>query len=125
MPIFIEKPTEIKACGHVPKIIREYIGRVNSKTEGVSIAHMKSPAGWTEPGQTPEFDEYTVVLKGTLHVKFKDGQRDVRAGEAVVAQAGQWIQYGSPAEDGAEYMAVCLPAFSPHTVHRDRGKEEV
>ena len=119
MLAFIEKPSEIKASGNLTKIIREYVGRVNSKTAAVSIAHMQSPGGWEEPGQTPEFDEYTVVLKGTLHVKFKNGERDIPAGQAVIVKAGEWIQYSSPAKSGAEYIAVCLPAFSPQTVHRD------
>ena len=119
MPVFIDKPAEIKAAGNVPKIILEYVGRVNSATADVSIAHMKSPAGWSEPGQRPEFDEYTVVLKGTLRVKFENGEKEVRAGQAVIASAGEWVQYSSPDEGGAEYIAVCMPAFSPSTVHRD------
>jgi len=120
MPLPIPKPTEIKAHGNIPKIIQEFVGRVNTQTPQVSIARMQSPAGWTEPGQTPEFDEYTVVLKGTLHVKSRDGELDVRAGEAVILKAGEWVQYSSPSEEGAEYIAVCLPAFSPDTVHRDQ-----
>ncbi len=120
MPLqFIEKPTEVKAHGDIAKIIREYIGRVNSGTPEVSIAHMQSPSGWHEPGQTPEFDEYTVVLKGTLRVEFKGGHRDVKAGQAVISPAGEWVRYSSPDSAGAEYMAVCLPAFSPDTVKRD------
>jgi ethanolamine utilization protein EutQ (cupin superfamily) len=113
----IEKPTRIEAAGTKPKLIDEYIGRVNSATSAVSIAHMRSPAGWEEPGQTPEFDEYTVVLHGTLHVRSRSGDLDVHAGQAVIAAKGEWIQYSTP--QGAEYIAVCLPAFSPETVHRD------
>jgi ethanolamine utilization protein EutQ len=119
MAVLITKPTVIKAAGNKPKLIREYIGRVNSKTNAVSIAHMKSPSGWVEPGQTPEFDEYTVVLKGTLRVEHRKGFLDVKAGQAVIAKKGEWIKYSSPARGGAEYIAVCLPAFSPTTVRRD------
>lgn len=119
MPKLIEQPTEVKACGNIPKVIQEYVGRVNSQTSDLSIAQMKSPQGWEEPGQTPEFDEYTVVFKGTLHVKSKEGEFDVKAGQAVIAKAGEWVQYSTPGDDGAEYIAVCLPAFSPDTVHRD------
>lgn len=119
MPKLIESPARVEAAGNKPKLIDEYIGRVNSKTEGASIAHMRSPGGWVEPGQTPEFDEYTVVLKGTLHVEFSGGAFDVNAGQAVHAEAGQWVQYSTPGENGAEYIAVCLPAFSMDTVHRD------
>jgi mannose-6-phosphate isomerase-like protein (cupin superfamily) len=116
---FIQKPTIIEAAGQPPKSIEEFIGRVNSGTTAVSIARMKSPSGWSEPGQTPEFDEYTVVLQGTLHVKLKDGDYNVGAGQAIIAKAGDWVQYSSPDPAGAEYIAVCLPAFSPQTVHRD------
>lgn len=119
MPILIKKPTRIEAAGNKPKLIDEHVGRVNSKDQQVSIAHMRSPAGWVEPGQTPEFDEYTVVLKGMLRVTHKGGVIDVRAGQAVVAQRGEWVQYSTPESDGAEYIAVCLPAFSMETVHRD------
>ena len=120
MPTFIEKPTTIEAAGNKPKIIREYIGRVNSKTSDLSVAHMKSPSGWVEPGQRPEFDEYTLVLHGALKVKDETGaETDVRAGQAVIAHKGEWVQYSTPGPDGAEYVAVCLPAFSPDTVHRD------
>ncbi len=115
----IESPSVIEAAGNKPKIIEEYIGRINSQTENVSIARMKSPAGWVEPGQTPEFDEYTVVLKGSLSVKTNDGTITVKAGEAVVSHAGKWVQYSTPEAEGAEYIAVCLPAFSPDIVHRD------
>lgn len=119
MPTLIPNYTQITAAGNKPKIIHEYIGRVNSKTEATSIARMKSPGGWVEPGQTPEFDEYTVVLAGMLRVKHRDGTLDVRAGQAVITHRGEWVQYSTPAPDGAEYIAVCLPAFSPSTVHRD------
>jgi len=115
----IEKPTQIEACGNKPKIIKEYIGCVNSQTEEVSIAHMTSPAGWEEPGQTPEFDEYTVVTKGSLQVKTKDSTQCIRAGQAYIAKKGVWVQYSTPDEPGAEYMAVCIPAFTPDSVHRD------
>jgi mannose-6-phosphate isomerase-like protein (cupin superfamily) len=119
MAIHIPQPTKIQAAGQPPKSIEEFIGRVNSRTAEVSIARMVSPAGWTEPGQTPEFDEYTVVLRGSLHVKLKDAELDVAAGQAVIVKAGEWVQYSSPAPGGAEYIAVCLPAFSPNMVHRD------
>lgn len=111
------KPTVIQAAGNKPKVIEEFIGRVNSGTEAVSIARMKSPAGWEEPGQTPEFDEYTVVLSGFLRVTTKDGSMDINPGEAVIAPKGGWVKYSTP--EGAEYMAVCLPAFSPEQVNRD------
>ncbi len=114
----IDKPARIAADGTKPKLIDEYIGRVNSATTSVSIAHMRSPAGWQEPGQAPEFDEYTVVLSGTLRVHSRSGNLDVGAGQAVIAAKGEWVQYSTP--EGAEYIAVCLPAFSPDTVHRDR-----
>jgi ethanolamine utilization protein EutQ (cupin superfamily) len=104
----------------MPKLIDEYIGRVNSKSVALSVAHMRSPAGWLEPGQTPEFDEFTVVLKGMLRVEHRDGVMDVRAGQAIIAHKGEWVRYGTPEPEGAEYVAVCLPAFSPVTVHRDR-----
>jgi mannose-6-phosphate isomerase-like protein (cupin superfamily) len=119
MPTHIQKPTVIAAAGNKPKIIEEYFGRVNSKSEAVSIARMKSPGGWVEPGQTPEFDEYTVVLRGTLRVTTKDGPIDVQAGQGVIVHAREWVQYSTPGDDGAEYVAVCLPAFSMDTVHRD------
>lgn len=115
----IEGPSIIKAAGNKPKVIEEFIGRVNSQTEGVSIARMKSPSGWEEPGQTPEFDEYTVVLSGVLRVKSKDKTVDVKAGQAVIAHSGQWVQYSTPGPNGAEYVAVCVPAFSIDAVHRD------
>lgn len=119
MAELIEKSTKIEAAGHPPKLIEEFIGRVNSKTAAVSIARMTSPSGWSEPFQTPEFDEYTVVLRGTLHVKLKDRQFDVTAGQAVIIHGGESVQYSTPGREGAEYIAVCLPAFSPATVHRE------
>ena len=119
MPTLIDSPTQIEAAGNKPKIIREFIGRVNSQTEVASIAQMQSPSGWVEPGQTPEFDEYTIVLKGMLRVESKDGTIDVNAGQAVITHAGEWVRYSTPGRDGAEYIAVCLPAFAPGTVHRD------
>jgi quercetin dioxygenase-like cupin family protein len=119
MPTHIERPSIVTAAGNKPKIIEEYIGRVNSKTEPVSVARMKSPSGWVEPGQTPEFDEYTVVLRGALRVTTTSGVLDVNAGEAVITHAGEWVQYSTPSDDGAEYIAICLPAFSLDTVHRD------
>jgi mannose-6-phosphate isomerase-like protein (cupin superfamily) len=119
MAILIPTATRIQAAGNKPKEIAEFVGRVNSATAQVSVAHMKSPAGWVEPGQTPEFDEYTLVLKGMLRVEGRAGTVDVHAGQAVVAPAGEWVRYGSPSPEGAEYVAVCVPAFSPQTVHRD------
>src|SRR5262245_46108548 len=119
MPELITKPTRVLAAGNKPKSIDEYIGRVNSATTQLSIAHMRSPAGWEEPGQTPEFDEYTVVLRGMLRVTHRGGTLDVQAGQAVIARAGEWVRYSSPEADGAEYVAICTPAFSPDTVHRD------
>lgn len=119
MPTFIPKATQITAAGNKPKIIQEYVGRVNSKTSAASIAHMKSPSGWVEPGQTPEFDEYTLVLKGMLKVESRDGVQEVRAGQGIITHKGEWVRYSTPEADGAEYIAVCLPAFSPDTVHRD------
>ena len=119
MATIISNPAVIEAAGTPPKRIEEFIGRASSTTETISIAKMKSPSGWSEPGQTPEFDEYTVVLAGTLHVRLKDREFDVSAGQAVIVHAGEWVQYGTPSPQGAEYIAVCLPAFSPHTVHRE------
>lgn len=119
MPQIIEKPTRITAAGNKPKLIDEYAGRVNNGEERLSIAHMRSPGGWIEPGQRPEFDEYTVVLRGVLRVDFEGGSLDVRAGQAVLTRGGEWVRYSTPDEEGAEYIAVCLPAFSPATVHRD------
>ena len=119
MPKLIEKPTRVEASGNKPKLIDEYVGRVNSGTAGASVAHMRSPSGWVEPGQTPEFEEYTVVLKGMIRVEHSGGAMDVHAGQAIVTHAGEWIRYSTPGPDGAEYIAVCLPAFSMDTVHRD------
>lgn len=119
MPTLIDAPTQIEAAGNKPKIIREFVGRVNSRTEAVSIARMQSPSGWEEPGQRPEFDEYTVVLRGAVKVEFEGGEMLVAAGQAVIAHAGEWVRYSTPGEEGADYIAVCLPAFSPGSVHRD------
>jgi mannose-6-phosphate isomerase-like protein (cupin superfamily) len=119
MATFIEKPTRIQAAGQPPKSIEEFIGRINSRSEAVSIARMVSPSGWSEPGQTPEFDEYTIVLRGSLHVKLPDRAFDVAAGQAILVGRGEWVQYSTPDAGGAEYIAVCLPAFSPSAVHRD------
>jgi mannose-6-phosphate isomerase-like protein (cupin superfamily) len=119
MATHIATPTVLHAAGQPPKTIEEFIGRMNSKTEAVSIARMNSPCGWSEPGQTPQFDEYTIVLQGSLHIKTKDQEFDVIAGQAAITYAGEWVQYSTPAPEGAEYIAVCLPAFSPTLVHRD------
>jgi ethanolamine utilization protein EutQ len=119
VPTLIAKPTRIEAAGNKPKLIDEYIGRVNSSTSATSVAHMRSPGGWQEPGQTPEFDEFTVVLRGTLRVEHRSGSMDVHAGQAVIAHCGEWVRYSTPGGDGAEYIAVCLPAFAMDTVHRD------
>ena len=119
MPKLISTPKIIEAAGNKPKIIREFFGRVNSSTDKISIAKMTSPAGWEEPGQTPEFDEYTLVLKGMLRVKTRENTFDIKAGQAILTYAGEWIQYSTPDPEGVEYVAVCLPAFSPETVHRD------
>jgi mannose-6-phosphate isomerase-like protein (cupin superfamily) len=119
MPTHLTRPTRIEAAGNPPKLIDEYIGRVNSQTAAVSIAHMRSPEGWSEPRQRPEFHEYTVVLKGMLRVEHEAGIIDVHAGQAVMANPGEWVRYSTPLAEGAEYVAVCLPAFSPDTVHRD------
>src|SRR5712692_9478996 len=115
----IAQPTIVHAAGNKPKLIEEFMGRVNSGTEQVSVARMNSPSGWVEPGQTPEFDEYTVVLRGVLRVATRNGAVDVRAGEAVIAPRGEWVQYSTPTPEGAEYIAVCVPAFSAETLHRD------
>ena len=120
MAKLIKAPTSIKAAGVGEKIIEEYIGKVNSGTNGISIAHMNSPQGWEEPGQRPEFDEYTIVLKGTLQVETESETFRVSAGQAIFTQKNEWVRYSSPFEGGAEYIAVCLPAFSPETVHRDK-----
>ena len=115
----VEAPQVIESAGNKPKRIEEFIGRVATETASLSVARMRSPSGWVEPGQTPEFEEYTLVLAGMLRVKTRDGQLDVRAGEAVIVPRGEWVQYSTPSPQGAEYIAVCLPAFSPETVHRD------
>jgi mannose-6-phosphate isomerase-like protein (cupin superfamily) len=120
MPRLIETPAIVRAAGNKPKIIEEYIGKVNSKTNAVSIARMKSPGGWMEPGQAPDFDEYTVVLRGKLRVTHKEGFVDVNEGQAIIVSKGEWVQYGTPGSEGAEYIAVCLPAFSPEIVNRDK-----
>jgi len=119
MPTLISQPSIIQPAGNKPKRIAEYIGRVNSATDAASVAHMTSPSGWQEPGQTPEFDEYTVVLRGTLRVETRSGVLEVQAGQAIISHKGEWVRYSTPGEAGAEYIAVCVPAFSPGTVHRD------
>ncbi len=119
MPRLIAGPTIVEAAGNPPKRIEEFVGRVNSAHQAVSVARMVSPGGWQEPGQRPGFEEITVVLRGLLQVEYEGGTMQVRAGQAVVTAAGEWVRYSTPGEDGAEYLAVCLPAFSPATVHRD------
>ena len=119
MPTLILQPTRVAAAGNQPKLIEEYVGRLNSNTAAASVAHMRSPQGWEEPGQTPEFDEFTIVLQGCLRVHHRGGELDVAAGQAVIAHRGEWVRYSTPQEGGAEYIAVCLPAFSVETVHRD------
>jgi mannose-6-phosphate isomerase-like protein (cupin superfamily) len=119
MPELIEAPTRVAAAGTRPKVIEEFAGRVNTGEQRVSVARMRSPAGWVEPGQRPEFDEYTLVLDGMLRVESRDGALAVRAGQAVLVRAGEWVRYSTPESGGAHYVAVCLPAFSPETVHRD------
>ena len=119
MARLIESPTRIEAAGNKPKLIDEYVGRVNTQTESVSIAHMRSPGGWVEPAQRPDFDEYTYVLRGMLRVETDDGTLDVAAGQAVITHAGETVCYSTPLDDGAEYIAVCTPAFSPGSVHRE------
>ena len=119
MPKLIESPSRVEAAGTKPKLIDEYVGRVNTSEDRVSVAHMRSPAGWVEPGQRPDFDEYTVVIEGALHVEHEGGTLEVQAGQAVLVPGGEWVRYSTP--DGASYIAVCLPAFSPDTVHRDDG----
>jgi mannose-6-phosphate isomerase-like protein (cupin superfamily) len=119
MPTLISAPTRITAAGNKPKLIDEYVGRVNSGEARLSIAHMRSPSGWQEPGQRPEFDEYTVVLRGEVVVESEGGSLRVPAGQAVLVKAGEWIRYSTPGPEGADYIAVCLPAFSIDTVHRD------
>ena len=119
MPVLLSKPARVTAAGNKPKLIDEDIGRVNSETTEVSVAHMRSPGGWIEPGQTPDFEEYTVVLKGVLRVEYKGGAMDVPAGQAVIASRGEWVRYSTPGSDGAEYIAVCRPAFTLDGAHRD------
>ncbi len=120
MPKFIPLPSIIKAAGNKPKIIEEFIGRVNSGTENFSLAQMKSPEGWMEPGQTPDFDECTFVLKGALTVRTKSGTQTISAGQAIIVFRNEWVQYSTPDPGGADYISVCIPAFSPDTVHRDK-----
>jgi quercetin dioxygenase-like cupin family protein len=120
MPILIEQPSRVQSVGNKPKLIDEYVGRVNTHEGGISIARMQSPPGWVEPGQAPEFDEYTIVLEGMLRVEHEGGAIEVHAGQAVLAQRGEWVRYSTPGASGAVYIAVCLPAFSVETVHRDR-----
>jgi mannose-6-phosphate isomerase-like protein (cupin superfamily) len=119
MPSHIERPVTIEAAGNVAKIIEEFIGGASTGTTSLSIAHMQSPAGWEEPGQRPEFDEYTIVLSGRLIVEYADGEFEIRAGQAIHARPGEWVRYRSPEPEGADYISVCVPAFSPGTVHRD------
>jgi len=119
VPTLIAAPTRVEAAGNKPKLIDEYVGRVNTGTAEASVAHMRSPGGWQEPGQTPEFTEFTVVLRGALRVQYRGGEFDVRAGQAVIAHSGEWVRYSTPEPTGAEYIAVCVPAFSPGTVRRD------
>ncbi|MBD3420640.1 MAG: cupin domain-containing protein [Chitinivibrionales bacterium] len=119
MPELITLPRVIDAAGNLPKSIEEYVGRISTNTKKVSIARMKSPAGWEEPGQTPEFEEYTLVLKGTLRVATKDTEYDVNAGQAIIIERNTWVKYSTPKKEGAEYISVCTPAFSVETVHRD------
>jgi mannose-6-phosphate isomerase-like protein (cupin superfamily) len=119
MPTFIDKPATVEAAGNVPKFIQEFFGGASTGMTGVSIAHMTSPPDWEEPGQRPDFDEYTVVLAGRLVVDHADGRTEVRAGQAIHAHPGEWVRYSSPEPEGADYISVCVPAFSPDTVHRD------
>ncbi len=119
MPTHVKGPTLVEAAGNKPKIIEEFIGRLNSKTEAVSVARMKSPSGWIEPGQRPAFDEYTLVIRGALRVRTEEGELAVAAGQAVIARRGEWVQYSTPGPEGAEYIAICMPAFSLALVHRD------
>jgi mannose-6-phosphate isomerase-like protein (cupin superfamily) len=119
MPTLIKSPAIIQAAGNKPKIIEEFIGHASSKTAAVSVARMKSPGGWSEPGQTPEFDEYTIVLHGVLCVATEMEVFEVLAGQAIIAHRGEWVQYSTPKPEGVEYISICVPAFSPQTVHRD------
>jgi len=120
MPRLIVKPAEITAAGSVTKIIREFFGRINTGTENISIAQMKSPSGWSEPGQTPEFDEYSLVLKGTLRLESVKGITEAAAGQCVLVSRGEWVRYSTPGAEGAEYVSICIPAFSPEIVHKDQ-----
>lgn len=120
MPTLIEGPTRVEAAGNKPKLIDEYVGVARTGHRQLSVAHMRSPGGWVEPGQTPAFDEFTIVLRGTVRVAHRDGVLDVTAGQAVLAHKGEWVQYSTPGDEGAEYVAVCVPAFTPETVHRDQ-----
>ena len=119
MPILIDAPNRIAAAGHPPKRIDEFVGRVRTGDAAASVAHMRSPSGWTEPGQRPDFDEHTLVLAGTLHVEYEGGAMDVRPGQAVTAKRGEWVRYSTPGPEGAEYIAVCVPAFTLEAAHRD------
>jgi mannose-6-phosphate isomerase-like protein (cupin superfamily) len=119
MPELIRQPSRVPAAGEPPKLIDEYVGRASTGQDGVSIAHMRSPSGWVEPGQRPEFDEFSIVMRGALVVESEDGQMTVQAGQAVHARPGEWVRYSTPGTDGAEYISVCVPAFAPGTVHRD------
>jgi mannose-6-phosphate isomerase-like protein (cupin superfamily) len=119
MPTLVTHPAYVQAAGNKPKVIEEFVGRIRTADDKISIARMRSPAGWTEPGQTPEFDEYTLVLRGTLRIESRDGVIDVVTGQAAIVHAGEWVQFSTPGADGADYVAICLPAFSPDTVHRD------
>ena len=119
MPKIISKPSVIKSAGNKPKLIEEFIGRINSGNKNISVAKMNSPKGWTEPGQKPEFEEITIVLNGVLRVEYAEGQLNVKAGQAVITKPGEWVRYSTPEKEGAEYIAICLPAFSLDTVHRD------
>jgi mannose-6-phosphate isomerase-like protein (cupin superfamily) len=121
VPQIIERPSRVEAAGTKPKLIDEFVGRVNTGDERLSVARMQSPEGWLEPGQRPAFDEYTLVIDGCLRVEHEDGAADVRAGQAVLVRAGEWVRYSTPESGGAHYVAICLPAFSPDTVHRDDG----
>ena len=123
MPTLIDAPTRVAAVGTPPKEIDEFVGRVRTGSDAVSIARMRSPSGWSEPGQRPEFDEYTVVISGEVVLQHESGTIRVGAGQAAVARAGEWVRYSTPGEAGAEYIAICLPAFSPDTVHRDASEE--
>ena len=118
MPTFIQNPTRIQAAGNLPKLIDEYVGRVNNRETRLSIAHMRSPAGWQEPAQRPDFEEYTIVLSGCLRVQYEQGMLEIAAGQAIITHPGEWVQYSTP-DEPTEYIAICLPAFSPDTVHRD------